>query len=71
MTNFKNTTRRGFLAGTGAALAAPALLRATRAYAANPTLRIGHVAPRTGRWRILLRQTTILSARSARHLLAV
>lgn len=48
MTNFKNTTRRGFLAGTGAALAAPALLRATRAYAANPTLRIGHVAPRTG-----------------------
>jgi branched-chain amino acid transport system substrate-binding protein len=48
MTNFKNTTRRGFLAGTGAALAAPALLSATRAYASNPTLRIGHVAPRTG-----------------------
>lgn len=41
-------TRRGFLGGAAAALATPALLSATRAYAANPTLRIGHVSPRTG-----------------------
>jgi branched-chain amino acid transport system substrate-binding protein len=46
----KNTpwSRRGFLAGSTAALAAPALLTATRAYAANPVLRVGHVSPRTG-----------------------
>jgi len=43
-----STTRRGFLAGTTVALAAPAILRSTRAYAANPTLRVGHVSPRTG-----------------------
>jgi branched-chain amino acid transport system substrate-binding protein len=42
------TTRRRFLAGAGAAIAAPALLSATRAYAAAPTLKIGHVSPRTG-----------------------
>ncbi len=44
----KSPNRRSFLAGASAALAAPALLSATRAYAANPTLRIGHVSPRTG-----------------------
>ncbi len=42
------TTRRRFIAGAGAALAAPALLKGTRAYAATPTLKIGHVSPRTG-----------------------
>jgi len=49
MTNkFKHASRRGFLAGSAAALAAPAILSGTRAYAANPTLRVGHVSPRTG-----------------------
>lgn len=42
------TTRRSFLTGSAAMLAAPAILRTTRAYAATPTLRIGHVSPRTG-----------------------
>lgn len=41
-------TRRGFLTGTAAAIAAPALLTSTRAYAANPVLRVGNVSPRTG-----------------------
>lgn len=45
---FKTPTRRGFLTGTAAALAAPALLKSTRAYAATPTLRVGNVSPRTG-----------------------
>lgn len=45
---FKRPSRRSFLTGATAALAAPALLSATRAYAATPTLRIGHVSPRTG-----------------------
>ena len=44
----KHPSRRRFLRGATAALAAPALLSATRAYAANPTMRIGHVSPRTG-----------------------
>lgn len=44
----KHPSRRRFLRGATAALAAPTLLSATRAYAANPTLRIGHVSPRTG-----------------------
>jgi branched-chain amino acid transport system substrate-binding protein len=44
----QHPSRRGFLAGSAAVLAAPAILGATRAYAATPTLRIGHVSPRTG-----------------------
>ena len=44
----RTTSRRRFLTGATALLAAPAILRGTRAYAANPTLRIGHVSPRTG-----------------------
>lgn len=44
----QHPSRRGFLASGAAAIAAPAILRATRAYAATPTLRIGHVSPRTG-----------------------
>jgi branched-chain amino acid transport system substrate-binding protein len=44
----KQTTRRGFLAGTAATLAAPAILSSTRAYAQTPTLRVGHVSPQTG-----------------------
>jgi branched-chain amino acid transport system substrate-binding protein len=42
------TNRRRFLTGATALLAAPAILRSTRAYADTPTLRIGHVSPRTG-----------------------
>lgn len=42
------TTRRRFIAGGGALLAAPAILHGTRAYAQTPTLRVGHVSPRTG-----------------------
>ncbi|MEF3047341.1 ABC transporter substrate-binding protein [Pseudotabrizicola sp. L79] len=42
------TSRRGFMMAGAASLAAPALLRATRAYAATPTLRVGLVSPRTG-----------------------
>ncbi|MFW2543733.1 ABC transporter substrate-binding protein [Primorskyibacter sp. 2E107] len=41
-------TRRQFLTGTAAMLAAPGILRASRAYAATPILRVGHVSPRTG-----------------------
>jgi branched-chain amino acid transport system substrate-binding protein len=41
-------TRRGFLAGSAATLAAPAILSSTRAYAQTPTLRVGHVSPQTG-----------------------
>ncbi|MDP5220059.1 ABC transporter substrate-binding protein [Ruegeria sp. 2205SS24-7] len=44
----KTPTRRGFLTGATAAVAAPAILQATRAYAADPTLRVGNVSPRTG-----------------------
>ncbi|MEL6204923.1 MAG: ABC transporter substrate-binding protein [Pseudomonadota bacterium] len=45
---FTSPSRRGFLAASAAALAAPAILSGTRAYSANPTLRVGHVSPRTG-----------------------
>ncbi|PHO05077.1 ABC transporter substrate-binding protein [Rhodobacteraceae bacterium 4F10] len=44
----KTTSRRSFLLGASAALATPAILKSSRAYAATPTLRIGHVSPRTG-----------------------
>lgn len=49
MTKRPNTaTRRGFLAASTAAIAAPAILRGTRAYAQNKTLKIGYVSPATG-----------------------
>lgn len=41
-------SRRKVLIGGASLLAAPAILSATRAYAANPTIKIGHVSPRTG-----------------------
>jgi len=44
----KKTTRRQFLGTTAAAIAAPGLLKYTRAYAADPVIRVGHVSPRTG-----------------------
>ncbi|AXS42798.1 ABC transporter substrate-binding protein [Breoghania sp. L-A4] len=40
--------RRTLLRGGAAALALPAILRHSRAYAATPTLKIGHVSPITG-----------------------
>ncbi len=40
--------RRNFLTGAAAVIASPALLSATRAYAATPTLRVGYVTPTTG-----------------------
>ncbi|MFY0660519.1 MAG: ABC transporter substrate-binding protein [Shimia sp.] len=45
---FKTPTRRAFLAGATAAFATPAILKSSRAYAATPTLKVGHVSPRTG-----------------------
>lgn len=42
------TSRRGFMMAGVASLAAPAILRSTRAYAATPTLKVGLVGPRTG-----------------------
>lgn len=44
----KSMTRRSVLMGSAAVLAAPALLKYTRAYAANPVIKIGHVSPRSG-----------------------
>lgn len=44
----KPKNRRTFLLGAGAAIATPAILKSSRAYAATPTLRVGHVSPRTG-----------------------
>ena len=44
----KHPSRRGFLVASTAALAAPAILSASRAYAQTPTLKVGHVSPRTG-----------------------
>lgn len=41
-------TRRKILTGMAATIAAPAILKHTRAYAANPVIRIGHVSPQTG-----------------------
>ena len=45
---FKSPSRRSFLAGTGALVATPAILTTTRSYAANKTLKVGYVHPKTG-----------------------
>ena len=45
---FKTPSRRSFLAGTGALVATPAILTTTRSYAANKTLKVGYVHPKTG-----------------------
>jgi branched-chain amino acid transport system substrate-binding protein len=42
------TNRRKLLGGLAATAVAPAILTATRAYAQTPTIKIGHVSPRTG-----------------------
>ena len=41
-------SRRAFMTSAAAALATPAILRHTRAYADTPTLKIGYVSPKTG-----------------------
>ena len=46
--NSKLFTRRRFLTGVGATLAAPAILKYSKAYAANPTIKVGFVSPQTG-----------------------
>lgn len=43
-----STSRRSVLKGIGAAITAPAILKYTKAYAANPTIRVGFVSPKTG-----------------------
>ena len=43
-----SVTRRKFITASAGILAAPAILNVTKAYADNPTLKIGHVSPRTG-----------------------
>ncbi|MEM8801438.1 MAG: ABC transporter substrate-binding protein [Pseudomonadota bacterium] len=42
------TTRRRVIGGLAAGVAAPAILRSTRAYAQSPTLKVGFVTPSTG-----------------------
>ena len=44
----KHLSRRRFLKQAAIAASAPAILSHTRAYAANPVIKIGHVSPRTG-----------------------
>lgn len=44
----RKTTRRQVLGGLAAGVAAPAILRSTRAYAQSPTLKVGFVTPSTG-----------------------
>ena len=44
----KHSRREILASGATAIIAAPAILRSTQAYAANPVLKIGHVSPRTG-----------------------
>ena len=46
--SMRGATRRGFLVGSTAALASPAILRGTRAYAQSKTLKVGFVSPKTG-----------------------
>ncbi len=44
----KPLSRRTVLQGVAAAVSAPAILKYTRAYAADPVIKVGHVSPRTG-----------------------
>ena len=44
----KSVSRRRFLTGMGATLAAPAILKYSKSYAANPTIKVGFVSPQTG-----------------------
>jgi branched-chain amino acid transport system substrate-binding protein len=47
-TRLNDLTRRTVLKGTTALIAAPAILRHTRAYAQNSVIKVGHVSPQTG-----------------------
>lgn len=42
------TNRRQVLTGLAATVATPAILTSSRAYAQTPTIKVGHVSPRTG-----------------------
>ncbi len=42
------STRRQLLGGMAASVAAPAILRSTRAYAQTPSIKVGYVSPSTG-----------------------
>jgi branched-chain amino acid transport system substrate-binding protein len=44
----RGVSRRTFVTTSAAVLAMPAVLRHSRAFAADPVIRIGHVSPRTG-----------------------
>ena len=44
----KHLSRRRFIKQAAVAASAPAILTHTRAYAADPVIKIGHVSPRTG-----------------------
>jgi branched-chain amino acid transport system substrate-binding protein len=44
----KTISRRRFIQSAAALAAAPAILKYTRSYAANPVLKIGYVSPQTG-----------------------
>lgn len=44
----KHLSRRRFIKQAAIAVSAPAILTHTRAYAADPVIKIGHVSPRTG-----------------------
>lgn len=43
-----HTNRRRLLTGLAAGVAAPAILRSTRAYAQDATIKVGYVSPKTG-----------------------
>lgn len=44
----RHHSRRRFLKNTAVIMTAPAVLSHTRAYAADPVIKVGHVSPRTG-----------------------
>ena len=43
-----DTNRRSVLVGLAATVAAPAIMTASRAYAKNPSIKVGYVTPATG-----------------------
>jgi len=47
-TTVKRASRRQFIKSAAVIAAAPAILKYTRSYAADPVIKIGHVSPRTG-----------------------
>ena len=51
-------TRRRFITATGGLIAAPALLRANRAFAQDAVFKIGLIAPLTGPLQVSVRRRT-------------